>query len=30
VVDEIFLGGEIQETSRSVVVSRLRELDAEE
>ncbi|KAH7817489.1 Adaptor protein complex 2 (AP-2), sigma subunitB [Monocercomonoides exilis] len=30
IIDEIFLGGEIQETSRSVVVSRLRDLDMED
>ncbi|KAK2949529.1 putative AP-2 complex subunit sigma [Blattamonas nauphoetae] len=30
IADEIFLGGEIQETSRSVVVNRLRQLDEEE
>lgn len=29
-VDEVFLGGEIQETSRSTVVSRMKELDAED
>ncbi|KAA6391192.1 MAG: putative AP-2 complex subunit sigma [Streblomastix strix] len=29
-LDEIFLGGEIQETSRRVVVDRIRELDEQE